>query len=70
MERLKNAWHEFTMGIMESDLVKIGVGILTKFLEIINKATGSLNGIAGSIGKIASILVVFKMGQKIFEKLR
>ena len=70
INQLKNAWHEFTMGIMDSDLVKFGVEILTKFLEIINKATGSLDGIAGSIGKIASILVVFKIGQKIFEKLK
>ena len=70
INRLKNAWHEFTMGIMDSDLVKFGVDILTKFLEIVNKATGTLKGFSGSIGKIASILVIFKMGQKIFEKLK
>ena len=35
VEKLKNAWHDFTMGIMNSDLVKTGVDILTKFLEII-----------------------------------
>jgi hypothetical protein len=62
IERLKNAWHEFTMGIMNSDLVKFGVEILTKFLEVINKATGAFGGLAGSISKIATVLVAFKMG--------
>lgn len=70
IEKLKNAWHEFTMGIMNSDLVKVGVDILTKFLEIINKATSGFDGLAGSISKIATVLVVFKMGSKIFDKLK
>ena len=70
VEKLKNAWHEFTMGIMNSDLVKVGVDILTKFLEIINKATSAFNGLGGSITKIVGVLTVFKIGQTIFEKLK
>ena len=70
IEKLKNAWHEFTMGIMNSDLVKVGVDILTKFLEIINKATSSFDGMAGSITKVLGILTVFKVGSTIFEKLK
>jgi hypothetical protein len=58
------------MGIMNSDLAKMGVDILTKFLNIVNKATSMFDGLAGSITKIAGVLVVFKMGQKIFEKLK
>jgi hypothetical protein len=68
--KLENAWHEFTMGIMNSDLVKAGVDILTKLLEIINKATSGFNGMAGSITKILSIVAVFKLGKTIFNKLR
>lgn len=68
--KLENAWHEFTMGIMNSDLVKAGVDILTKLLEIINKATSGFNGLAGSITKILSIVAVFKLGKTIFNKLR
>ena len=37
LEKLKNAWHEFTMGIMNSDLIKTGIDVLTKLLEIINR---------------------------------
>ena len=70
VEKLKNAWHEFTMGIMNSDLVKFGVDVLTKFLEIVNKATKGLDGIGGSITKIMGIMVAFNLGKKIFEKLK
>ena len=68
--KLENAWHEFTMGIMNSDLVKAGVDILTKLLEVINKATSGFKGMAGSITKILGIMTVFKLGKTIFDKLR
>ena len=68
LNKLKNAWHEFTMGIMDSNLVKTGVDILTKFLEIINKATSGIEGLGGSVMKIISILGIFKLGSKIFAK--
>lgn len=70
VEKLKNAWHEFTMGIMNSDFVKFGVDILTKFLEVINKATSGIDGLGGSLVKIVGVLGVFKLGQKIFQKFR
>jgi hypothetical protein len=68
--KLKNAWHEFTMGILNSDLVKWGVDILTKFLEILNKATSAFKGLGGSITKIASVITIFKIGSKIFDKFK
>jgi hypothetical protein len=58
------------MGIMNSELLKTGVDIANKFLEILNKATSGINGFAGSITKIMSILGIFKMGMKIFQKFR
>jgi hypothetical protein len=70
LNRLKTAWEEFTMGIMNSDLVKAGIDILTSFLEIINKSTKGLTGLGGSIAKIASILTVFKFSSKVFEKIK
>jgi hypothetical protein len=70
VNQLKNAWHEFTMGIMNSDLVKFGVDVLTKFLEVVNKATGALDGVGGSLMKIISVFGIFKLGSKIFEKFR
>jgi hypothetical protein len=58
------------MGILESDLVKVGVDILTKFLEIINKATSAFDGLGGSIMKIMTVVSLFKLGQKIFDKFK
>jgi TP901 family phage tail tape measure protein len=62
LAKLKNAWDEFSMGILESDLVKFGVEVLTKFLEIINKATSAFDGLGGSITKVLSIITLFKLG--------
>jgi hypothetical protein len=70
VERLKNAWHEFTMAIMDSDLFKLGVDILSKFLEIVNKATSALKGIGGSLAKIISVVTVFKLASQIFGKIK
>lgn len=67
MERLKNAWHEFTMGIIDSDLIKGGIDLLTKFLETINKVTDAL-GKAGPLARIGLIAGGFKMGRGLFNK--
>ena len=69
IERLKNAWHEFTMGIMNSDLVKTGVDILTTLLEIVNKITSAFKGMGGSLTKIIGIVAVFNIGKAIYEKI-
>jgi hypothetical protein len=58
------------MGIMNSDLVKFGVDVLTKFLEVINKVTNGINGFGGSISKIGGVLTVFKIGKSLFEKIK
>jgi hypothetical protein len=70
LENLKNSWHEFTMGILDSDAVKFGVDILNKLLEIVNKATSGFDGMWGSLNKIMSVLAIFKLGSKLFEKFR
>lgn len=57
LNQLKNAWNEFTMGITNSTLVKGGIDILTKILNLINNITTgfglwSSGSIASSIAKI------------------
>jgi hypothetical protein len=59
IEKLKNAWHEFAMGIMNSDFVKFGVDILNVFLGVLNKATSAMGGFGNSIAKISTIFAVF-----------
>jgi hypothetical protein len=58
------------MGILESDLVKVGVEILTKFLEIVNKATGTLGSFGNALTKVFSVFAFFKLGQKLFDKFK
>jgi hypothetical protein len=58
------------MGIMNSDFVKFGIDILTKFLEVINKVTQGFGSFTGSISKIGGVLAMFKVGRAIFEKLK
>ena len=70
LEKLKNAWHEFTMGIMNSDFLKLGVDILTKFLEMLNKITSGFGGMLGSITKISTVIGIFKLGKSIFDKFK
>lgn len=70
LEQLKAAWDEFAMGILESDLVKFGVEALTKILEIINKATSAFGGLGGTITKVLTTIVMFKLGSKVFEKIK
>lgn len=70
LAKLKNAWDEFSMGILQSDLVKFGVDALTMFLEIINKATSAFSGLGGSITKVLATIMLFKLGQKIFDKVK
>lgn len=70
MEQLKNAWHEFTMGIMNSDLVKAGVDLATKFLNIINSITSGVLGVGDSFTKLISLVAMFKLGIAVFEMIR
>ena len=70
LARLKNAWNEFAMGILNSDVLKIGVDLLTNLLNVVNGLTtgfGLLSGKAGgfisSIAKIAVLLGGLKLGK-------
>lgn len=68
LNNLKAAWDEFTMGIMNSELLKTGVDILTSLLEIVNKVTGALDGVGGSLTKIMSVVALFNLGKSLFDK--
>lgn len=46
MNRLKNAWNEFTMGFLNSDLIKQGIDSLTNLVTVINKVIDAIAKIA------------------------
>ena len=51
LARLKNAWNEFAMGILNSDLVKAGVDLLTNLLNGINALTSGFGALDTGAGK-------------------
>lgn len=72
LERLKNAWDQFTMGIVNSDAVKAGVDILTQLLTVVNNLVSSLsggNGLTKTVLSLASVLGGLKLGKGVFNGL-
>ena len=67
---LKTAWQEFSMGIMNSDFVKFGVDVLTKFLNIVNEATNNLGGFWDSASKLAGVVTIFNLAKAAFGELK
>ena len=45
LNQLKNAWNQFTMGLMNNQILKGGIDALTGFFSIVNKIIGALSKI-------------------------
>ena len=72
LERLNNAWQEFTMNLANNELIKFGVDFLADFLETINSITEALsggNGMIKSILTLGEVVVGLKTGKNIFNSL-
>ena len=64
LNKLKNAWNEFLMGITNSKAIKVGVDLLTGLLNIVNKLTGN-----SGLGKLAVALGAIFGGKMISNKI-
>lgn len=69
LQKLKNAWDTFTMGLANNELIKGGVDLLTRLLEIANDLTDDLGGTIGSIAKLGITLAALKAGKNIFNSI-
>lgn len=67
LQKLKNAWDTFTMGLANSEIVKGGVDLLTWILETVNKLTEAFDGIGGSIAKIGLAIAALRAGKGLFN---
>ena len=67
LQRLKNSWDTFAMGLADSELIKGGVDILNYLLETINKITDSFGDIGGSVAKLTLGLTALKTGKGLFN---
>ena len=69
LNELKNAWNEFTMGLANNELIKLGVDILTQFLTVLNELTSILGEGTSGILKFIAAIGLFKGGKKLFNRL-
>ena len=69
LQRLKNAWDTFVMGLANNELIKVGVDLLTKFLETINDLTDDLGDTVGSIAKLGITIAGLNIGKSIFNNI-
>ena len=69
LNQLHNAWNTFLMGIANSDAIKFAVDLLTNVVELLNKMTGQLPGLLGSITQIITVVMGFKLGKALFTNV-
>lgn len=69
LNKLSNAWNEFTMGIAQNSLIKGAVDILTGLLTIINKLTGVFGPTTGAVLKMGLAFVALRAGANFLPKL-
>ena len=68
LNKLKNAWNEFIMGIANNQIIKGAVDLLTNFITAINKLTSSLPGVLSGLAKLALAFGAFKIGKNVFNQ--
>jgi TP901 family phage tail tape measure protein len=68
LTQLDNAWDTFATGIMDEGLLKKGIDILTKFMELVNNSTNKLGGLLGSVQKIGVVISVFNVLKGVVTK--
>ena len=74
LQRLNNAWQEFTMGLANNEVIKVGVDLLTSLLETINKitgvaGTGGIGGLITMLLRLGTVIGALKGGEAIFNSL-
>lgn len=74
LQRLNNAWQEFTMGLANNEVIKAGVDLLTWLLETINKITGvagneGLGGVVTMFARLVTVIGALKGGGAIIKNL-
>lgn len=70
LQKLKNAWDQFAMGLANNEILKGAVDVLTGVLETVNKLTESLsggNGLTKSIISLMTVIGALKGGKSLFD---
>ena len=67
LNRLKDAWDQFSMGFANNKLIKAGVDTLTWIIDSLNKLISLLPDSVEGLGSLLAIIAGFKGGKKIFD---
>lgn len=67
LQKLKNAWDTFTMGLANNEVVKLGVDLITEILESVNNLTDNLGDLGGAFAKLVITITALKVGKNIFN---
>ena len=69
LQKLKNAWNQFLMGLANNEILKTAVDLLISIIEIINKMVGGIDGKLGGFTKTITSLIMaisaIKIGKKV-----
>lgn len=69
LNKLKNAWDEFTTGIANSDFIKGGIDLLTKILTLVNDLTDGFGDIGNALAKIGVAAGALSISSNLLKKL-
>ena len=62
LNKLINAWETFAMGLVDNNLIKMGIDLLTNLLTALNNVTAGFNSFSGSALKVGLLITAFKLG--------
>lgn len=65
VDRLRNAWHEFVMGLANSTLIKGAVDLLTGLINGVNKLTEGWDGASKGILRLGAAIIGLRAGYKL-----
>lgn len=68
LNNLETAWTQFTTSILNSELIKDGVDLLTKLLNAVNALTDAFGPLSGTIKMIATGLGLWKVNTTLLPK--
>lgn len=69
LQKLKNAWDSFLLGITNNEIIKAGVDGLTLLIEGVNSFTEALGPVGQILSRILVLILGLKAGKKIFDSL-
>lgn len=69
LTRLKNAWDEFTTGLLNNDVIKFGVDLLNNILTALNNITNTGNDIVDTVAKITLLIAALRTAKAAMDAL-